>query len=80
MILISLEIIIWEVGESRCLIFSSNPYFYCFFDSSGQIALLSAQSLDGSNPELLLQIVRKCYYYTTHFIHSIYYAAALRYV
>jgi len=39
------------------LFFFGDPCFYGFFDSSGQVALFPAKSLDGLNPELLFQFI-----------------------
>jgi hypothetical protein len=42
---------------SRIYSFFGNPGFYCFFDGASQIALFSAESLDGFESELLFQLI-----------------------
>jgi hypothetical protein len=49
------------------LLLFGNPCFYCFFDGASQVALFSAEPLDGLEPKLLFQLIREYHAYSTHF-------------
>jgi hypothetical protein len=53
----ALKLSYWEMREVRGFILFGNPCFYCFFDGAGQVALFSAESLDGLESELLFQLI-----------------------
>jgi hypothetical protein len=49
----------WEMKEAHVDLFFGYPCLHGFFDGASQIALFSAESLDGFEPELLLQLIRE---------------------
>jgi hypothetical protein len=69
----------WEMKEARVDLFFGNPRFYCFFDGASQVALFSAESLDGFEPKLFFQLIRKQHAYSTHFQSPIFFIFCARF-